>query len=59
METIFISLAIFLAVFFLMAIGFILQGKVLKGSCGGLNALFGGGACKVCNKKDECKFTKD
>ncbi|WP_299373912.1 (Na+)-NQR maturation NqrM [uncultured Kiloniella sp.] len=34
-----------------MAIGVIMQGKTIKGSCGGLNAISGADHCLVCNKE--------
>lgn len=33
-----------------MALGVMLQGKSLKGSCGGLNAIAGADKCVVCSK---------
>lgn len=33
-----------------MAIGAILMGKTIKGSCGGLNAVAGADKCLVCSK---------
>ena len=39
---------------FLMAIGFILVGKKLKGSCGGLGSIMGED-CMFCSKAEECK----
>ena len=43
---------------FLMAIGFILVGKRLKGSCGGLGAIMGED-CMFCSKAEECKKKKE
>ncbi len=34
-----------------MAIGVIMQGKTIKGSCGGLNAIGDADHCLVCNKE--------
>ncbi|WP_420843420.1 (Na+)-NQR maturation NqrM [Kiloniella majae] len=34
-----------------MAIGVIMQGKTIKGSCGGLNAISDADHCLVCNKE--------
>ena len=34
-----------------MAIGVILSGKTIKGSCGGLNALPGQTHCSICNQE--------
>ena len=50
-----ISFVVFLIAVGFMAIGAILQGKCIQGSCGGLNRLFGGGACDVCDEKDKLK----
>ncbi|MEM6620777.1 MAG: (Na+)-NQR maturation NqrM [Pseudomonadota bacterium] len=33
-----------------MALGVILMGKTIKGSCGGLNAISGADKCVVCSK---------
>jgi hypothetical protein len=60
MQTIIFTVFAFMLFFFLMAIGLIFRGKVLKGTCGGLNALFGKGSCEVCDKKvEECKYAKN
>lgn len=42
---------------FLMAIGVILVGKRLKGSCGGLGSIMGED-CMFCSKAEECKKKK-
>ena len=55
METVLISLVVFGIAVFAMAIGVIVSNKTIKGSCGGLNALFGGGACDICEMKDRCE----
>ena len=55
MDTMLITLAVFLLAFAGMAIGVIIQDKVIKGSCGGIATLFGGSACDKCAMKDECK----
>jgi hypothetical protein len=34
-----------------MALGVILRGKTIKGSCGGLNAISGTDRCMVCSKE--------
>ncbi|QDY71135.1 (Na+)-NQR maturation NqrM [Qingshengfaniella alkalisoli] len=34
-----------------MAIGVIMKGKTIKGSCGGLNAIADADQCLVCNKE--------
>lgn len=51
METILITFGFFVGIIFLMAIGFILKGKALKGSCGGISAL---GMKKVCDCDTPC-----
>ncbi len=33
-----------------MSLGFMLMGKTIKGSCGGLNAISGADKCVVCKK---------
>lgn len=55
MEMFFATLGFFAAFFVLMAVGAIFNGKVLKGSCGGIGKVLGGGACLFCSKRDECK----
>tara|TARA_B100000886_G_C20227414_1_gene409071 strand:- start:280 stop:462 length:183 start_codon:yes stop_codon:yes gene_type:complete len=49
-----ISFFIFISVMMLMSIGFIVVGKRLTGSCGGLGKLMGKD-CDFCDKKDQCK----
>ena len=45
---------IFFTIFFIgMSIGYILKGKKLNGSCGGLGKLLGKD-CDFCEKKDQC-----
>lgn len=34
-----------------MALGVMLSGRTIKGSCGGLNAISGADRCVVCNKE--------
>jgi uncharacterized protein len=43
---------------FLMAIGTILIGKRLKGTCGGLGSIMGED-CMFCSKAEECKKKKE
>jgi len=45
-----LSLVMFLAFFGAMALGLILRGKSLQGSCGGAAALMGEKECGVCNR---------
>ena len=43
----------------IMAIGYIIAGKSIKGSCGGLNAIEGlDGACDICELKNQCSKRK-
>ncbi|MGL6261097.1 (Na+)-NQR maturation NqrM [Vibrio sp. WXL103] len=55
MTTFLITFAVFLAVIAAMAIGYIVQRKVVKGSCGGLGAM---GIDKVCNCPEPCDARK-
>lgn len=50
MTTFFLAFGLFLLVIVGMALGVIFQGKKLKGSCGGLNAVAGADHCLVCHK---------
>lgn len=54
MKIFFITLGAMLFVMFAMAIGVIINKKVLKGSCGGLGKIMGDD-CMFCEKKDECE----
>jgi hypothetical protein len=36
-----------------LGIGYLVAGKELKGSCGGLGAMFG--KCDLCENKDKCQ----
>ena len=55
METFLVTASVFIVAFLAMAVGVIISGKTIKGSCGGLSTLFGKGACEVCEKKDRCE----
>ncbi|GLR75510.1 MULTISPECIES: (Na+)-NQR maturation NqrM [Aliivibrio] len=55
MSTFLITFGVFLAVIGAMAIGYIVQRKVVKGSCGGLGAV---GIDKVCNCPEPCDARK-
>lgn len=55
METILLTFAFFVGIVFLMSIGFIVKGKTLKGSCGGISAL---GMRKVCDCDEPCDNLK-
>lgn len=51
METILLTFGFFVAIVFMMSIGFIIKGKTIKGSCGGISAL---GMKKVCDCEEPC-----
>ncbi|WGV99695.1 (Na+)-NQR maturation NqrM [Vibrio sp. YMD68] len=55
MSTFLVTFAVFLAVITAMAVGYIFQRKVVKGSCGGLDAM---GIDKVCNCPEPCDARK-
>ncbi|MEM6711365.1 MAG: (Na+)-NQR maturation NqrM [Pseudomonadota bacterium] len=50
METFIFAFAFFMLVVVGMAVGVMLQGKTIKGSCGGLNAISDSDKCMVCSK---------
>lgn len=55
MSVIFFTFVFFLFIVMLMAVGYIVAGKSIKGSCGGLNAIEGlKGACDICEGKSQC-----
>ena len=58
MKIFWLTLGIVFVSFFCMAIGVILTGRKLKGSCGGLGA-FKGLVCFFCGKKKECSSSFD
>tara|TARA_Y100001956_G_scaffold82795_1_gene105678 strand:- start:9538 stop:9771 length:234 start_codon:yes stop_codon:yes gene_type:complete len=55
MSTFLITFGVFMAVIAAMSIGYIVQKKVVKGSCGGLGAV---GIDKVCNCPEPCDARK-
>lgn len=56
MMTILFTFGFFLLIMTIMAIGYIVAGKSIKGSCGGLNAIEGlNGACDICAGRNECR----
>ncbi|MGC9401040.1 (Na+)-NQR maturation NqrM [Vibrio genomosp. F10] len=55
MSTFLVTFAVFLAVITAMAVGYIFQRKVVKGSCGGLDAM---GIDKVCSCPEPCDARK-
>ncbi len=50
MSTFLFTFGLLLVVMLGMALGVILMGKTIKGSCGGLNAISGADKCLVCKK---------
>jgi uncharacterized protein len=54
MKIVFLTFFVLLFFIFAMAIGYIIAGKRLKGSCGGLGAVMGED-CMFCSKKDKCE----
>ncbi len=50
MATFFFAFALLMLVMTGMALGVMLMGKTIKGSCGGLNAIGGVDKCVVCKK---------
>lgn len=55
MNTVLITVAVFLIAFSGMAIGVIISNRRIKGSCGGIGAIMGGSACDMCSMKDKCE----
>ncbi|MEL6197976.1 MAG: (Na+)-NQR maturation NqrM [Pseudomonadota bacterium] len=51
MPTFIFAFLFMLVVMFCMALGVMLMGKRIKGSCGGLNAVAGADRCLVCKKE--------
>ena len=50
METFILAFVFLLLIVVGMAIGAIVMGKTIKGSCGGLNAVAGADKCLICKK---------
>lgn len=60
MEVFFVTFTVFALMIGAMAIGAILRGRALKGSCGGLNELMGNEKCQVCDRKvEDCPNKKN
>lgn len=55
MNLVLITIAVFGIAFAGMAIGVILSDIRIKGSCGGLGAIFGSSPCDICALKDRCE----
>lgn len=55
METVLLTFGFFIAIVIAMSIGFIVKGKELKGSCGGISAL---GMDKMCDCEEPCDNLK-
>jgi len=54
-----VTFSVFLLIMTIMAIGYIIAGKSIKGSCGGLNAIEGlDGACDICEERSQCSKRK-
>ena len=51
MDTILLTFGFFVAIIFAMSIGFIIKGKTIAGSCGGITAL---GMKKMCDCDTPC-----
>lgn len=51
MSTFLLAFGLLLLVMLGMALGVILNGRTIKGSCGGLNAVEGADHCLVCKKE--------
>ena len=51
MATFLLAFVVLMIIVLAMALGVILKGRTIKGSCGGLNAVPGTDRCVVCNKE--------
>jgi hypothetical protein len=59
MNVMLFTFAFFLFIVAIMAIGYVIAGKSIKGSCGGLNAIEGlNGACDICEIRSQCSKRK-
>jgi len=59
MGIVLVTFAVFLFIMTIMAVGYIIAGKSIKGSCGGLNAIEGlDGACDICEERRQCSRRK-
>jgi len=56
METVILTFLVMLIVVLIMAIGYVLQKKEIKGSCGGISDL---GLAKVCDCDEPCDKRKE
>jgi hypothetical protein len=55
-----LAFVVFVLFFLGMAIGFIVKGKPLKGSCGGVSALMGNETCDICGGNPaKCEEVQD
>lgn len=57
MDTLLITVSVFMLAFFGMAIGVVISNKAIKGSCGGISSIMGKSACDICALKDQCEST--
>ena len=53
MKTILLTIIVFAVAMGIMAVGVILCGRCLRGSCGGPERASGDGTCGVCGRKKE------
>lgn len=57
MNMVLITISVFLIAFAGMAIGVMISGRRIKGSCGGIGAIMGESGCDSCAMKDKCATT--